>query len=164
MPDETLDADTADKPNTDTTKTESTDMADEVAKWKALARKHEDQSKANADKAKRFDALEEASKTELEKATARAEAAEKALATKSLESDRLTAAIANGLTPDDTQFLTGTTVVELDAQAKLLAGRLTSATKPAPKSLKSGATGSDSGGLTGRERAAAAVRQLRGTE
>ena len=157
--------DDATPPENDTTTTPpAADMAAEAAKWKALARKHEDQAKANADKAKRFDALEEASKTELEKATARAEAAEQALVTKTLDNDRLSAAIANGLEPDLASFLTGTTVAEIDAQAKLLASRLTTATtaKPAVKSLKSGASASDAAGLTGKERAAAAVRQLRG--
>ncbi|EME14802.1 hypothetical protein [Rhodococcus triatomae] len=55
----------------------------EADKWKALARKHEDQSKANADKARQFDEITEAQKTELERAleaaaqaTARAEASE----------------------------------------------------------------------------------------
>lgn len=52
----------------------------EAEKWKALSRKNEEQAKANADKAKRFDEIEEANKTEQEKLLARAEAAEKKLA------------------------------------------------------------------------------------
>ncbi|MEV5042706.1 hypothetical protein [Microbacterium sp. LMI1x-1-1.1] len=52
----------------------------EAEKWKALSRKNEEQARANADKAKRFDEIEEASKTEQEKLLARAEAAEKKLA------------------------------------------------------------------------------------
>lgn len=52
----------------------------EAEKWKALSRKNEEQAKANAEKAKKFDELEEANKTEQEKLLARAEAAEKKLA------------------------------------------------------------------------------------
>lgn len=44
----------------------------EVAKWKDLARKHEDRSKANADAAKKLTALEQQSMTDLEKAVAQA--------------------------------------------------------------------------------------------
>lgn len=60
------------------------DLAAEVEKWKALSRKNEADKKANAEKAKkadelqkRLDEIENAGKSELEKAIARAEAAEK---------------------------------------------------------------------------------------
>lgn len=43
------------------------DLAAEVAKWKALSKKNEARAKENADKAKRLDEIEEASKTELQK-------------------------------------------------------------------------------------------------
>jgi len=49
----------------------------DVDKWKALSRKNEEQAKGNAEKAKKYDELEEANKTEQEKLLARAEAAEK---------------------------------------------------------------------------------------
>lgn len=49
----------------------------EAEKWKALSRKNEDNAKSNAEKAKQFDALEEANKSEIEKLQARVEAAEK---------------------------------------------------------------------------------------
>lgn len=52
------------------------DLAAEVEKWKALARKNEQRAKTNADKAKRFDDIEEASKTEQQKLLDRAEKAE----------------------------------------------------------------------------------------
>lgn len=51
----------------------------DAEKWKALSRKNEEQAKSNAEKAKKFDEHEEASKTELQKMQARAEAAEKAV-------------------------------------------------------------------------------------
>lgn len=48
------------------------DPSAEVEKWKALARKHEANSKANADAARRLAELEESSKTDAEKAVAAA--------------------------------------------------------------------------------------------
>lgn len=53
-----------------------TDPAAEAAKWKAMARKHEQQAKANADKARRLDELEDSQKSELEKLTGKATEAE----------------------------------------------------------------------------------------
>ena len=60
--------------------TETPDLSAEVEKWKAMSRKNEDRAKANDDKAKRFDELEEANKSESEKLLSRAEAAEQKLA------------------------------------------------------------------------------------
>jgi hypothetical protein len=48
------------------------DLAKEVEKWKALARKHEDASKANSQAAKRLADIEAANATEQEKAVAAA--------------------------------------------------------------------------------------------
>jgi hypothetical protein len=45
-------------------------------KWQGLSRKNETRAKENADKAKRFDELQEASKSEVEKAADRAKQAE----------------------------------------------------------------------------------------
>ena len=115
---ETTDATATDAHETvePTTKSEI-DPAAEAAKWKALARKHEEQSKANADKAKRFDALEEASKSELEKAVARAEAAEKAAAEAASKVLRADVAAAKGVPAN---LLSGTTQDELEAAADAL--------------------------------------------
>ncbi|MET0716405.1 MAG: hypothetical protein ABWY57_15980 [Mycetocola sp.] len=52
----------------------------DAEKWKALSRKNEERANSNAEKAKKFDDAEEANKSELEKANARAEAAEKVIA------------------------------------------------------------------------------------
>jgi hypothetical protein len=52
----------------------------EADKWKGLSRKNEERATENADKAKRFDASEDEKRSEIEKAIARAEAAEKVLA------------------------------------------------------------------------------------
>lgn len=55
-----------------------TDQAAEIEKWKALARKHEDRAKANADAAKRLADLEAANLSEKDKAVR--EAVDSALA------------------------------------------------------------------------------------
>jgi len=52
----------------------------DVATWKGLSRKNEERAALNFEKAKKFDEHEEANKSEIEKITARAEAAEKAIA------------------------------------------------------------------------------------
>ena len=56
--------------------TKEPDLATEVQKWKQLARKHEARAKANAEKAQQFDQMEEAAKSDLQKAIERAERAE----------------------------------------------------------------------------------------
>lgn len=89
----------------------------EAEKWKALARKHEDQSKANADKARRFDEFEESQKSEQQKLEDRAKAAEAKAA--EIELRALKAEVANekGV---PAVLLTGTTAEELAAAADAL--------------------------------------------
>lgn len=70
----------------------ATDLAAEVEKWKALARKNEQRAKENADKAKRFDEFEESQKSELERLQERLAQAEKVAA--DAEAARLRASIA----------------------------------------------------------------------
>lgn len=65
---------------TETQDEQTTDLAAEVEKWKALSRKNEARATENSDKAKRLDDLEEAQKSETEKLVARAEAAEAKIA------------------------------------------------------------------------------------
>lgn len=68
------------------------DLSAEVDKWKALARKNESRAKENAEKAKKFDELEEANKSEQQKLQDQLAAAQKALA--DAETGRLRASIA----------------------------------------------------------------------
>lgn len=93
------------------------DWQAEAEKWKAFARKHEDTSKANADKAKRFDDLEEASKSELQKAADRAAAAEAKVAEIEARALRAEVAAAKGI---PAALLSGTTQEELEASADAL--------------------------------------------
>lgn len=90
----------------------------EVEKWKALSRKNEDQAKANAEKAKKFDELEEANKTEQEKLLARAEAAEKLIAEREAkDAAAATAAEVAKAKGVPASALRGSTREELEAHA-----------------------------------------------
>jgi len=113
--------DDADKDKDGDKDKDTPDPAAELEKWKSLARKNEARAKENADKAKRFDEMEEASKSDLEKANARAEAAEKALADRdakeALVSDRDAVAKEFGL---DAALLRGSSREDLEEHAKTL--------------------------------------------
>lgn len=124
------------------------DLASEVEKWKAMARKHEEQSKSNADKAKRLDALEEASKTETERLIARAEAAEKAAAEATAKALRADVATAKGV---PAALLSGTTQEELEAAADaLLAFKGATAPPKAPSADGQGKVGGPIDGQKGQ--------------
>lgn len=97
----------------------------EVEKWKALSRKNEEQAKANAEKAKKFDELEDANRTEQEKLLARAEEAEKRLAER--EAKDAAAEMAAEVARDKgvpVEALRGSNREELEAHADALAALL----------------------------------------
>lgn len=90
----------------------------EAEKWKALSRKNEEQAKANAEKAKKFDELEEANKSEQEKLLARAEAAEKRIAEREAkDAAAATAAEVAKAKGVPASALRGSTREELEAHA-----------------------------------------------
>lgn len=134
-PGEDDDDETGDKPGAGGKGGES-DPAAEVAKWKAMAQKHEKMWKATGRKpeelkdliaaAERLEAADEASRSEVEKAIRRAEKAEQALAEAEARALRLQIASEKGLTPAMARRLVGTTAAELEADAddllKALAG------------------------------------------
>lgn len=103
---------------TETSKVESdTGAADEVAKWKAMARKHEQAAKANADAAKRLEQIE-ADKAKADQTAAEREAAAEQRAAKAeAEALKLSVAFAKGLTPAQAKRLVGTSREELEADA-----------------------------------------------
>ncbi len=95
------------------------DLADEVEKWKAMSRKNEARAKENESAAKRLAEIEEANKTELEKAIARAEAAEKAIQEREEADER--ARVAAEVATEfgiDAGVLRGATRDELEEHAK----------------------------------------------
>lgn len=109
-------------------------------------------------KAERFDQLESASKTELQKLQERAAALESQLANEQLNSVRATVAVEKGVPGDYFEFLIGSTREELEAAADKLLALRGSPAKPPKSGLKSGASSSDR--PDPQDRTAAAVRAL----
>ena len=99
---------------------ETSTNPDELAKWKAMARKHEAQAKANAAAAKRLAEIEDANKTETQKLTEAKAAADKAAASAQGELARLRVAMRKGLTEAQAKRLVGETEEELEADAEEL--------------------------------------------
>lgn len=100
--------------------TEPTDLAAalaEIAKWKNLSRQNEDRAKANADKAKEFDALEDSKKTELQKAQDELARIQAELATERSTSLKSQVAAAKGV---PAELLSGSTQAELESAADAL--------------------------------------------
>lgn len=93
------------------------DWQAEAEKWKTFSRKHEEQAKANAEKAKRLDELEESQKTELQKVADRAAAAEARADETEVRAIRAEVAAAKGI---PAALLSGTTQEELEASADAL--------------------------------------------
>lgn len=105
--------------------------------------------------------------TQLQEATARAEAAEKKLAEREAADERLSIALSKGLDPDLAPLISGGSKEEIEKNAELLAQRIGAKPKAAvtrdPASLQSGAVPSDGTVTSAKEQAALAVRQLRGS-
>ena len=133
----------------------TTDWQAETAKWKAMARKHEGEAKANKAAAKELEEIREAQKTAEQKAADKAAQAEAQATKAQREADILRVAMRKGLTETQARRLQGETIEELEADAdELLASfAVKEAEEPAEKTteiskrptekLKSGATGSD---------------------
>lgn len=142
------------KSETDETKTDTTapDLTAEVEKWKALSRKNEQRAKDNEEAAKRLAELENANKSDLEKALARAEAAEKQLAERE-QADKARAladevAKAKGVSAG---VLRGSTREELEAHADEILALI----PPKPKAATD-QSGGDRGDDIDKEEASAA--------
>lgn len=108
------------------------DWRAEAEKWKTLSRQNEAQAKANAEKARQYDAFEESQKTELQKAQDAAAAAQQRAA--EAEARALRSDIARN-TGVPIELLTAADEETLQAQAEaLLAFRGQQQTPPAPAS------------------------------
>ena len=88
------------------------------AKWKAMSRKHEAEAKANKDAAKKLAEMEDADKSELQKATDRAAAAEKLAAGSEAKATRYEVAAEIGIHANHLKYLTGSTKEEIEESAK----------------------------------------------
>lgn len=103
-----------------------TDPAEELAKWKALARKNEEQAKKNSEAARKLQELEDAQKSEQQKLAEALDAAKAEGSSARSEAARLRAAIKHGLTEDDLDLLGDGTPDEIEARAERLAARISS--------------------------------------
>jgi uncharacterized membrane protein len=113
--------------------------AEELAKWKQLARKHEEQAKKNADAAERLAELEK-QQSDTGELSRQLEEARDAAGQKDLEIARLTAALNHGLSADDLDLLGTGTAEEITKRAERLAERL--APEPVvPSSVNQGGNG-----------------------
>lgn len=106
------------------------DSSADVAKWKALARKHEAAAKANADAAKRLAEYEDAQKTEQQRLQERAQAAEKQLTELQARNARLMAATVHGIPAELIDLLGDGTEEQINERAELLAAKLAAAAPP----------------------------------
>lgn len=112
--------------------------------WKAEAEKWESRSKANFDKATRFDALEEASKTEAQKLADRATAAEaKVTAFEAREQVAAWKATVSTETGVPVAALAGSTLEDLQAHAAVLKTLITNPQAPRGPLVPTEGTGSD---------------------
>ena len=103
------------------TPAETVDYKAKAEMWRQQARKNEERARENAEKAKRLDAIEEQSKSEIQKAIEAREAAEKRASALEVKVLRASIASAKGV---DADLLTGSTEEEIAAAAdKLLAWR-----------------------------------------
>lgn len=129
--------------------------------WQVEARKWEQRAKENKDAAKRLAEIEEANKTEVQKATDRATAAEQR-ATVAEQTALKTRIAAEMNVP--IEVLHGDDEATVRAAAQKVLDWAGSNKKPAPKvtSLKSGSAADDTSGMTGKQRAAAALRAMQG--
>lgn len=114
----------------------------EADKWKSLSRKHEREAKAAL---KRLKDIEDADKTEVQRATDKLTDAEKRAEQAELRALRLEVAAAKGLTPGQAKRLVGSTQEELEADAD----ELLESFKPDDKSSKGRPTGKPRENLRG---------------
>ena len=115
MADDDKSKETEDKStDTEDDKKPDTGSGDELEKWKALARKHEKDAKANA---KRAQELEDRDKTESQKAADRSTKAESDAAKANAEVLKLRVALKKGLSETQAKRLVGETEEELESDA-----------------------------------------------
>lgn len=96
---------------------DSTDYRAEADKWKALSRKHEAQSKQNAKAAARLKELEDANKSDLEKAQAASQESDRRAQAAEAKAERYEVALEKNVPSNLMKFLTGETREEIEASA-----------------------------------------------
>lgn len=118
---------------------EPTDWEAEAAKWKSLARRHEgkhldalgfkskDEITQLRQAAQKYGEFEETQKSEIQRATERAQTFEQQLADERAQNARLLAAAAHSIPPELIELLGSGTAEEIGARAEVLAERLKAA-------------------------------------
>lgn len=96
----------------------------DVKKWRELSRKNENTAKQNQEAARRLQELEDANKTELQRATDRAVQAEKAAAEAEGRYHRTLAAANHDIPPSLIDLISGSTEDEITASAEALAAAI----------------------------------------
>lgn len=144
-----------------TSETQSTDTSNDDAKpaddlgpegekalqaWKERAKKAEAEARANRDKAKQLDSLQESTKSDLQKVIDRATAAETARDEAVAGLLRYQVASEKGLPADAVKLLTGTTRDEIEESADTVAGLIKGAAKGAATKPVSGLGKADENG------------------
>lgn len=125
------------------------DYEAEARKWKELSRKNEARAKENAEKASKFDELEEQSKSELQKAIEAREAAEKRASALEVKALRASLGAKHGVDP---ALITGESEDEITASIEaLLEWRGSTASEKTPAATSSGDAGPRGGGIDGVE-------------
>jgi len=94
----------------------------EAEKWKQSSRRHERTSRENSSAAAKLAQMEDANKTELQRAQERADKAERERAEERAERHRLLAAAAHGLGPDFVDYLGSGEEEDIFARAEQIAG------------------------------------------
>jgi len=137
-----------------------TDLATEVAKWKALARKNEQAAKSNAQKAKEFDEYQASQKTEAEKAQEKIAELSKQVHDQAQAILRSEVAAEKGLEPELAATLAGSTREEMAEHADVLLAAIKRSFapkhKPDPKDTGAGIT--DGGDTVAQQIAAAQAK------
>ena len=114
-----------DKPDTGESKQEK-DWEAEAAKWRSLARKHENTAKQNAEAARKFAEYEDSQKSELQRLQERAEAAERERDEERRTRARLMAAAAHNLSADLLDRLGGASEEEINETAEVISKEIES--------------------------------------
>lgn len=129
----------------------ATDWEAEANKWKKFSRQHEDEAKSLRPAAAKLAEIEEQNKSEVEKAAARAEAAEKLAKDSAAETAVLKAAVKFKLSEEDLELLgTHGTPEDIEARAEKLAARLATA-DTAKKKLPDMGGGDRGGDIDGKK-------------
>jgi hypothetical protein len=101
--------------------TAAPDPLEDVAKWKAMSRKHEAEAKTNAAAAKRLAEIEEAQKTDAQKAADKMADSERRAQEAEVRALRYEVGIERGIIPKLLRYLTGATREEIEASADQIA-------------------------------------------